>query len=428
MALKEVGIFIDLDEPIEEQQQQKRTVRIISSRISCRSSLRSSIQKKETSPDRRRDDPSPSSSPSNSPSRRRRSTHSASSNNDDSPMRRRHSNASNSSALAQLAGMAGLYGQSEKTDISLSTAHDSRIDPRHGLNGPNLEVEQAKLTDKYECVRNLGMGAFGCVGLFRLRTDYSQRFAVKTIPFENLKDASLFEKELQIAHLLNHPNIVTLHAVLEEDHAYHLIMEHCDGGDLLSYVNKKSAKEVLPKIAGSLFHQMLSGLAYLHHYRMAHRDVKPQNYIMTKIVDSETIPIMKLIDFGASRSTLEEDGLMWTQIGTWQFAAPEVFVGDGYTKSCDMWSLGCTLFAMCNREMPFNVDDEQTFVDNLVAKRLTPNWKAKGWLRHDKRLKQIARRLLQNDTNARPTALKLLDDQPWLYNGGASQQQCCSVQ
>eukprot|EP00928_Gymnodinium_smaydae_P034077 TRINITY_DN24232_c0_g1_i2.p1 TRINITY_DN24232_c0_g1~~TRINITY_DN24232_c0_g1_i2.p1 ORF type:complete len:405 (-),score=49.37 TRINITY_DN24232_c0_g1_i2:313-1464(-) len=313
---------------------------------------------------------------------------------------------------------------------SCSTAHDSTIDPRHGLRGMNsLEIEPGKLTDSYEFIRPLGSGAFGKVELHRTLGNSGQKFAVKSISAERIKDISKFEWELGIGTILNHPNIVMLHSFIQESDVYYLIMDYCEGGDLLSFINRRASPQVSDsEVAASMFFQMLSGVAYLHHYRVAHRDIKPQNYMLSKNIMQEMNPVLKLIDFGAARTTLEEDGVMTTRIGTWQFAAPEVLQRKAYRKSCDMWSLGCTIYAVCARAYPFDGPGEHEFMKQLDDGNTSPNWEAKRWTMYSPRLKDITRQLIQVDPRARPTAKKLLEEETWLRPRDQAQQACCSVQ
>eukprot|EP00928_Gymnodinium_smaydae_P078939 TRINITY_DN62991_c0_g1_i1.p1 TRINITY_DN62991_c0_g1~~TRINITY_DN62991_c0_g1_i1.p1 ORF type:complete len:410 (-),score=32.61 TRINITY_DN62991_c0_g1_i1:58-1287(-) len=322
---------------------------------------------------------------------------------------------------------------------SQSTAHDSKIDPLHGLRLDQvIEEKEAILDDTYEFIRPLGEGSFGFVRLFRDPNAHKDRFAVKTIVGSATGDNMyVLKKELRIASILKHPNIVMLHAVFKEELVYHLVMEYCEGGDLLSYINRRSPHGVLVGItcdnAISALFQMLSGLAYLHHYRMAHRDIKPQNYMLEgkRALASRDEPIkIKLIDFGFARITDSDDGMMTSVVGTWQYAAPEVIAHEPYRKSCDMWSIGCTLFALCAAELPFEASSADELMQQLNS-GVSPKWTAKRLVNLDSRLKEVLSGILQVDPLKRPSAANVLAEEYWIYehhkqSGG--KQKCCSLQ
>merc|ERR1711920_798507 len=144
-----------------------------------------------------------------------------------------------------------------------------------------------------------------------------------------------------------HPNIVRLHETIKQPHAYYLIMDLCTGGDFFDLIVEKGG--IGNKAAGPMIQQMLSGLAYLHHYEFVHRDIKPENY-MVQGCDNSSVTL-KLIDFGLARKVRDGE-LMKSQVGTRNFMAPEIWMTDeagkpkGYDRSCDMWSIGVTTFAM----------------------------------------------------------------------------------
>eukprot|EP00928_Gymnodinium_smaydae_P068661 TRINITY_DN51869_c0_g1_i1.p1 TRINITY_DN51869_c0_g1~~TRINITY_DN51869_c0_g1_i1.p1 ORF type:complete len:152 (+),score=8.96 TRINITY_DN51869_c0_g1_i1:3-458(+) len=150
------------------------------------------------------------------------------------------------------------------------------------------------------------------------------------------------------------------------------------------------------------------------------------------IHDARCNPVIKLIDFGASRTIEFEDGLMWTRVGFYQYVAPEVLTGAGYRKSCDLWSLGCTFFAFCTREFPFEAANERSMIKLVHEKRAAPKWNAKLWPDYDRRLKNVVSKLLQYDPHRRPPAAKIMQEQSWLRDKSSrdqsTQQGCCSVQ
>jgi len=158
-----------------------------------------------------------------------------------------------------------------------------------------------------------------------------------------------------------------------------------------------------PKAAVAIcyFWQMVSGLAYLHHYRIAHRDLKLQNYMLeTTDKDSK----VKLIDFGLSRS-FKSGEMMKTKCGTKQYMAPEVLQGHAYTEKCDIWSLGVLAYAMLTGRHPFNDFDDNWRA--LKIKKADVNWDVKALLKHPDHIIDIVKSQLQVNPADRPSAKSL---------------------
>lgn len=124
------------------------------------------------------------------------------------------------------------------------------------------------------------------------------------------------------------------------------------------------------KVARTFFRQIVSGLEALHNKNIAHRDIKPQNILMTKDF------VCKLADIG-SGSRFRESRLMKTcRVGTRGFQAPELLCGKNYSKKCDTFSLGVTLFVLMSKTMPCR--EEATVQDPLyvymAAKKYSDYW------------------------------------------------------
>ncbi|CAJ1340015.1 unnamed protein product, partial [Effrenium voratum] len=151
----------------------------------------------------------------------------------------------------------------------------------------------------------LGVGGFGSVYLAK-SISTSKDVAVKIIPLSNLDSARTadFKEELKVARKLKHPNIVQLHASYETGDNYYLVMEYCMGGTLGQYVLTKNVKKddigflkvgLETHIFAQYAWQMLSGAAYLHYFRVVHRDIKLENYMRISTGEGAQL---KLIDFG----------------------------------------------------------------------------------------------------------------------------------
>lgn len=140
-----------------------------------------------------------------------------------------------------------------------------------------------------------------------------------------------------------HPLVVDMYAALEGPNAYYLIMEHCEHGDLLDYVNKMGYLNEVE--ARGFFRQMLDAVQYLHHMGIVHRDIKLENMLLNH--DYE----IRIADFGFAR--FHGDDLSDTKCGSFVYTAPEIFLGKPYNGiRADNWSLGVCLYAMVCGRLP----------------------------------------------------------------------------
>ncbi|PYI00787.1 serine/threonine protein kinase [Aspergillus sclerotiicarbonarius CBS 121057] len=144
------------------------------------------------------------------------------------------------------------------------------------------------------------------------------------------------DREAILLKDLCHPNIISVEKMIQTSFNVYLFQELVPGGDLFSYIQYKGGK--LGNIdAAVIVRQILMALGYLHERDVVHRDLKPDNILMTSLADGCRVV---LTDFGCAT---HNPGRMSRVVGTFDYMAPEMLNAsqEGYTKAVDMWSLGC---------------------------------------------------------------------------------------
>ena len=135
---------------------------------------------------------------------------------------------------------------------------------------------------------------------------------------------------------------------------------------------------------------LLSALSYLHSRNICHRDIKPENVLY----DRESKKV-KLIDFGISKKTFQrgERRDMLTNIGTFFYKAPEMFLGGGYDERVDLWALGVTLFQLVTGRTPFESEYPSDTIANILKAEVS--FEDKFWVGYSSSLSALVGRLLK---------------------------------
>ncbi|XP_065529901.1 PAS domain-containing serine/threonine-protein kinase isoform X4 [Lathamus discolor] len=216
-----------------------------------------------------------------------------------------------------------------------------------------LRACEGEYAENYNTLSLIGKGSFGFVWTARGKKDH-QEVVVKFIWKERVledcwvddPDLGRVTQEIAILLKLQHPNIIKVLDVFENEHFFQLVMEkHGSGLDLFTFIdNHHNLDEPL---ASYIFRQLVSAVGYLHCRNILHRDIKDENIV---IAEDFTI---KLVDFG-SAVYLEPSKLFYTFCGTIEYCSPEVLSGKPYRgPELEMWSLGVTLYTLVFGENPF---------------------------------------------------------------------------
>ena len=237
-----------------------------------------------------------------------------------------------------------------------------------------VTINKGDITRSYEIIKKIGEGAYGKIYKVRNKQSGDIR-AMKQIQKNKIKDLTKFQTEIKILSMVDHPNIVRLFEVIEDDNYYNLLQELCTGGELLKKTETTHLKE---KEVARIFNQIMSVVAYCHDKGIVHRDLKLENILF---VSEEPDSPIKVIDFGFSvlnenitNSTDKEKDpdpkksgfkRMKSKVGTLYYISPEIIKGN-YDEKCDIWACGVILFIMLGGYPPFNGPSDKD-VYNLIT-------------------------------------------------------------
>ncbi|MBA0860365.1 hypothetical protein Goshw_016888 [Gossypium schwendimanii] len=230
----------------------------------------------------------------------------------------------------------------------------TRVD--YGGPGPG----QVRLVGDYILGPRIGSGSFAVVWRSRHRQN-GLEVAVKEIDKKLLssKVSESLLKEISILSTINHPNIIQLFEAIETEDRIFLVLEYCDGGDLAAYIQRYG--KVSEEVARHLMRQLAAGLQVLQEKHLIHRDLKPQNLLLTK----GSTPQLKIGDFGFARS-LTPENLADTLCGSPLYMAPEIIQNKKYDAKADLWSVGAILFQLVTGKPPFDGNNQLQLFQNIL--------------------------------------------------------------
>ena len=214
--------------------------------------------------------------------------------------------------------------------------------------------EGVYLGKRYEILGRIGSG--GMADVYKGKDHKLNRFvAIKVLKSDYRSDEVFIKKflsEAQAAAGLMHPNVVNVYDVGQDRGLYYMVMELVEGITLKDYIEKKgkiSAKETV-----SISIQMVTGLQAAHNHHIIHRDIKPQNIIISK--DGK----VKVTDFGIARATTSTQTISTSVMGSVHYTSPEQARGGVVDEKSDIYSIGITMYEMVTGHVPFDGDSTVT--------------------------------------------------------------------
>ena len=221
------------------------------------------------------------------------------------------------------------------------------------------------LAERYEIISKVGTG--GMADVYKARDHKLNRLvAVKVLKPEFRDDKTFiakFQKEAQAAAGLAHPNIVNVYDVGDDEGVNFIVMELVEGITLKDYIKKKGKLSV--KEATSIAIQVSLGLEAAHNRNIVHRDVKPQNIIIS------TDGKVKLSDFGIARAVTSNTITSNVMVSV-HYSSPEQVRGGYSDKKSDIYSLGITMYEMVTGRVPFDGDTSVAIAIKHLQEEMVP--------------------------------------------------------
>ncbi|KHN47935.1 CDPK-related protein kinase [Glycine soja] len=266
---------------------------------------------------------------------------------------------------------------------------------------------------KFEVGDEVGRGHFGytCAAKLLKGNLKGQHVAVKVIPKAKMTTAIAIEdvrREVKILRALTgHKNLIQFHDAYEDSDNVYIVMELCEGGELLDRILSRSGKYT-EEDAKAVMIQILNVVAFCHLQGVVHRDLKPENFLFTSKDENS---LLKAIDFGLS-DFVKPDERLNDIVGSAYYVAPEV-LHRAYSTEADVWSVGVIAYILLCGSRPFWARTESGIFRAVL--KADPSFDEPPWPSLSDEAKDFVKRLLNKDPRKRMTAAQALGH-PWIKN------------
>ncbi|KOS17888.1 Serine/threonine-protein kinase srk1 [Escovopsis weberi] len=341
------------------------------------------------------------------------------------------------------AAQAGFAAAHQAEQNQTKTAKNRRVDEANVAklvaeeNANKSKFPKYPGLDRWELIEKMGDGAFSNVYRARDLQGVHGQVAIKVVRKYEMNNTlrSNILKEVQIMRQLDHPNIIKLIELSESRQYYYIVLELAPGGELfhqivrLTYFSEELSRHVIVRVARAL--------EYLHEEKgIVHRDIKPENILFVptafvpskqpkpkqpgdedKVDEGEFIPGLgaggigeiKIADFGLSKIIWETQTM--TPCGTVGYTAPEIVKDERYSKSVDMWALGCVLYTLLCGFPPFYDESLEVLTEKVARGQYT--FLSPWWDEISASAKDLISHLLTVDPDKRYTIKEFLSH-PWI--------------
>jgi len=304
---------------------------------------------------------------------------------------------------------------SSASDVECPSSHPRRQPPR--VTPHCQKSARSSLSASYQVISQVtGHGVTGEVRpCIHRRTNETR--AVKKITKNLVRRKERIRREVEFLSEVDHPNIVKLHDVYEDQNEVHIVTELCRGGELFDAIVKRAKRgnvsDAQPPCfdeatAVSVIRSLLGAISYLHKRDIVHRDLKPENILFVN--DGDDNLSIKLIDFGLSVRHEEKAPPLQDIVGTAYYMDPSLLNGS-YDRSCDIWSVGVITYIMLSGRPPFNGPSDDVIFKMIRRGRYSMS--SSLWTNISDEAKDFIRCLLVRERSKRCTADMALNH-PWL--------------
>lgn len=210
-----------------------------------------------------------------------------------------------------------------------------------------VDLAQPDVVGPYRLRKTIGQGAFAKVKQ-AIHEKTSTQVSVKIMSKGKIKESYVWKhlyREGQIHGMMDHPNIIKLLHVFENEGGYYMVTELASGGEVLDYI--VAHRRLNEKETRKLVRQLASGVEYMNRMGVVHRDLKAENLLLDANLN------LQIIDFGLSNAVEGTAQFLETQCGSPSYSAPELLAGEAYTQDVDVWSIGVNMYAMLTGKLPY---------------------------------------------------------------------------
>mmetsp|Transcript_41381 Transcript_41381/g.74922 ORF Transcript_41381/g.74922 Transcript_41381/m.74922 type:complete len:403 (+) Transcript_41381:61-1269(+) len=274
--------------------------------------------------------------------------------------------------------------------------------PSISLTKPPPELP-AELSKDFVVEHSLGEGAYACV----MQAKHRQTGAVVALKIVEKQPLAIrnmlpqLQRELRTQSAMQHPNILKLMSCMEDATHVYMLLEFCHGGNLRGMAARLPLHRFPEPMAARYMTQILQGVDFMHRSFCVHRDLKPDNVLLT--INDE----VRICDFGWS-AEVQADRMLLTTCGTPDYWPPEIFEGLPQGAGVDLWELGCLVYEMLVGHPPF-----WGTMDEIKARVLSVDLRYPPGVLSNEAV-NVFYCFLQRDQRARVPAQHMLEQHPWL--------------
>ena len=214
----------------------------------------------------------------------------------------------------------------------------------------------------YSIISRIGNGGYGSV-YSAVHIPTNSICAIKVINITQLSDVQREKvmREIEILSSFDHAFIVKIYEYFIDDFNIYIVMEYCEKGSLLDFLNR-TGKVLNERETAVIFLEVLIDLLHIHNLNIVHRDLKLENILL------DSYGHVRLSDFGFSRVLNKEESKQnLTYCGSPVYAAPEMLKRNPYSEMVDVWSFGVILYALLYGKFPFYSDNLKEMVKQIVV-------------------------------------------------------------